>query len=98
MGDRCDVPGELRPAVEAVLARHDQLGVGERESGVPQLVVGGAAQARMVLPETGERGRLAGPAGPGELLGLLPVLLEVRTGGQLPGGHTNLLSSRAWSP
>ena len=90
--DRFDVLRELRPALEPVPPRHDELRVGEREFPAAQLIVRRLLQSRMMLSHQRERTRVAGLRRLDELLRLFLVLVEIRSVGQFSGGHTNLLS------
>jgi hypothetical protein len=91
-GQRLDVLRKLRPAVEAMLARDNQLRVGEREClGSPGI---GRVSGADVGSDALRGGGIAGAMGVAQFFRLFLVLLEVRTGRQIAGRHTNLLSQR----
>jgi hypothetical protein len=71
-----DVGGELRPALETVFARDDQLGAGKRN---PRRGAGGL---RPVAFDAGEGIGISGRARTRQLPGLFSVLFEIRAGGQ----------------
>ena len=75
-------------------ARDDELRVGEPEFRATQFVVRRLLQPRMMLPHEGERARVAGLRRLDELLRSFLVLIEIGSGRQFLGGHTNLLSLR----
>jgi hypothetical protein len=87
---RVDSPYELRPAVDAVLACDHELCVGEHDG--CRVNAAGDVQPRMNTMKTIERVTLSGANAFQQLLRLFLVLIEIRTGGKLSAGHTNLLS------
>src|SRR5262245_44724004 len=88
---RLDVLRELRPTVEAMLTREDELRVGKRDR---LRLRTGRADATRALAHATDGIIVARLAGVDQFLRLLLVLLEVRTGRQVASRHTNLLSQR----
>jgi hypothetical protein len=75
---------QARPARGLVTARQGELRVG-------QLRLRRVQRPGMVLPQLGNRGRIAGADSAKKLPGLMLELIQVRTDGQPPGGMTSLL-------
>ena len=75
-GHGLDVGRELRPALEPVLTRDDELRVRERKG-----LIGQSRSARMKRVDRATGLSIAGPPALDEILCGLPVKLEVRSGG-----------------
>jgi hypothetical protein len=84
------------PAVEAVLARDDELRIGQGDR-VGWHGSGRALRLAHRFPYSPEGLRIARLAAFQEVFGLFLVLLDVRMGRQIAGWHTNLLSPRLGS-
>ena len=91
-GERLDVLRERWPAVEAMLARDDELRVGERERVHSPGI--GCVRSAHVLFDAARGVSVARSIGVAQPRCLFLVLLDVRTGRQMAGRHTNLLSHR----
>lgn len=76
-----EVGGEFGPALEAVVAGDDELGVGESEAGGTNFVEGKLVELRMDAPDVMNRIDLPSLMGVQEVFGLFSVLLKVGTGG-----------------
>jgi hypothetical protein len=79
--EHLDVLCKSRPTFESVLARDNQLRIGEGDACVPDFGFRRFVKARMVAADASERAGNAEFAISCEILGLLFVLLEVWTGG-----------------
>jgi hypothetical protein len=78
--DGADVGCEFGPALEAVFAGEDELGVGEGDGGALDFGRGEFEEAGMIVGDAGEGGGRAEAVLVEEILGLLLVLFEVWAG------------------
>src|SRR5688500_6023827 len=89
---RVDVLEQLRPALDVVHPRDDELRVGEHELAGLNLRIGESAKARMVPADAVEGLGIAGLERLDEVLRLLSRLLEVDARGKRLDGHDDPLS------
>jgi hypothetical protein len=88
-----------------MLAREDELRVGEKNARLENLSVGERVKAGDQFAEERDDSKVKGPRLRGEILepveevfGLVFVLLQAGARRECPENHTKLLSMLAWSP